>query len=109
MVVVELVYFEGCPNVPLARDRLTQAFAAVGLVPQWQEWERDDPASPAHVRAFGSPTILVNRRDVTGMEPSRDNAGACRVYAQQPGKFEGAPAMDILVEALRAAHFETTY
>lgn len=106
MVVVELVYFEGCPNVPLARDRLAQAFAAAGLAPQWREWERNDPASPVHVRAFGSPSILVNGRDVTGMEPSRDDVGACRVYSQQSGKFEGAPAVDILVKALRAALVE---
>lgn len=109
MVVVELVYFDGCPNVSLARDRLARAFAVVGLAPPWQEWERNDPGIPAHVRAFGSPTILVNGCDVAGMQSSGDDGGACRIYSQQSGETEGAPAVDVLVNALRAAHSETSF
>jgi hypothetical protein len=102
MTNVELIYFTGCPNIALARERLLRAFAAAGMTPQWQEWERNDPASPAHARAYGSPTILVNGKDVTGMEPS-DDEGACRVYAQPTGGFDGAPAMETIAAALRAA------
>ncbi len=103
-MTVELIYFRECPNVSLARERLLKAFAATGMTPQWQEWERNDPASPAHVRAYGSPSILVNGRDVMGMEPSGEEAGACRVYAQTSGPLDGAPAVDDIATALREAH-----
>src|SRR4030067_119229 len=53
-LTVELIYLQGCPNIALARERLLQAFAALGIPPRWQEWERDDPTGPAHARAYGS-------------------------------------------------------
>lgn len=104
MTTVELIYFRECPNLSLARERLLQAFAAAGITPQWQEWERNDPASPAHARAYGSPTVLVNGRDVMGMEPSNDNAGACRVYTHASSATDGAPNVDTISAALRKPH-----
>lgn len=100
-MTVELIYFNGCPNIGLARERLLRAFAASGITPHWQEWERNDPASPAHARAYGSPTVLVNGRDVAGLEPGSDDAGACRVYSHAPGVLERAPAVTLIAEALR--------
>ena len=104
MTTVELIYFRECPNISVARERLLQAFAAVGIAPQWQEWERNDSASPAHTRTYGSPTILVNGYDVTGMEPSSDNAGTCRVYTHTSSIFDGAPNVDTIAAALRKPH-----
>ncbi|MBI5437540.1 MAG: hypothetical protein HY936_01045 [Nitrosomonadales bacterium] len=104
MTTVELIYFRECPNISLARERLLQAFAAAGITPQWQEWERNDPASPTHACAYGSPTILVNGRDVTGIEPSTDSAGACRVYTHASSTTDGAPNVDAIATALRKPH-----
>lgn len=107
MTTVELIYFRECPNISLARARLLQAFAAVGITPQWQEWERNDPSSPTHARAHGSPTILVNGRDVMGMEPSNDSAGACRVYTRASSAIDGAPNVAAIAAALRKPHAAT--
>ncbi len=101
MITVELIYFRECPNVSLARERLLQAFATAGITAQWQEWERNDPASPVHARACGSPTILINGRDVTGMEPLSEGAGACRVYPHASSMMDGAPSVDTIATALR--------
>lgn len=107
MTTVELIYFRECPNVPLARAHLLRAFAAVGINAHWREWERNDAGAPAHARAYGSPTILVNGKDVAGMEPSNDDVGSCRVYAQPSGTFDGAPAVDAIADALRASTADT--
>jgi hypothetical protein len=103
MMNIELIYFRECPNISPARERLLQAFATTGITPQWQEWERNDPAGPAYARAYGSPAILVNGRDVSGAKPAGDEVSACRVYAHAPGIFDGAPAVDSIVKALREA------
>lgn len=103
-MTVELIYSHECPNVATARERLLQAFGAVGMTPHWQEWERNDPASPS--RAFGSPTTLVNGRDVTGLDPSVDGDDTCRVYASS-GTFDGAPAVDSIANALREVRVDT--
>ena len=98
---VELIYFQGCPSVPLARERLSQAFAWLGMTPNWHEWDRNAPDAPRHTRAYGSPTILVNGKDVTGMEPSCDDVGSCRVYVGEDGMIDGAPSVAIIAAALR--------
>jgi mercuric ion transport protein len=106
-MIVELIYSQQCPNVVMARERLLQAFSAAGMTPRWQEWDRNDSASPAHAHAYGSPTILVDGRDVTGIDPSADGADACRVYGSS-GTFDGAPTIDSIANALRKVHADTS-
>ena len=63
---VELVYFEGCPHADEARNRLREAFKRVGAVPHWDEWDTGRENTPRTYRRFGSPTILVDGKDVSG-------------------------------------------
>ena len=79
---IELIYFTGCPNVEAARDALRQALSHVGLVADWQEWERSDPDSPERIRGYGSPTVLVNGHDV---DPSSSDPECCRIYEDDSG------------------------
>ena len=97
---VELVYFAGCPNIHKARQRLLSACKAAAIAPQWQEWRADDPEGPRHVRNWGSPTILVNGRDVAGATKNTGDAN-CRLYAGPDGILDGAPAVALIQEALR--------
>jgi mercuric ion transport protein len=99
MITVELLFFPDCPNVDPARDQLRRALEAEALPESWTEHDVTAADAPRHLRGHGSPTILVNGRDVTGAEPG---AGAsCRLYAgsDQPG----VPPLAAVVLALRAA------
>jgi mercuric ion transport protein len=98
MATVELLYFPDCPNVPAAREQLRRAFAAVGLPPQWTEVDVTAESAPAQVRGYGSPSILVDGRDVTGAE--RGGGSSCRVYAGSDAR--GVPPLEAVVAALRA-------
>lgn len=93
---VDLVYDLDCPNVVAARTVLVHAFVAAGVAPSWSEHCRAD-GLPAEVDGFGSPTILVDGRDVMG--ESAGSAPCCRLY---PGGA-GAPPRDAIVAALQAA------
>jgi hypothetical protein len=97
----ELIYDMDCPNVRLARDALLKAFGDVGLMPKWSEWDRKSPDSPAYVRGYGSPTILVDGRDVAGVA-SGDGESSCRLYRNESGRFQGVPPVEQIAEALRA-------
>lgn len=99
MLKVELIYDTNCPNVKKARLQLLRAFAESGLPPKWQEWDRGSPESPAHVRSYGSPTILVNGQDVASTLPS-DGANRCRIYLDKNGKFRGVPSIETITSAL---------
>jgi len=101
-VNVELVYDRSCPNIAPARAQLLHAFAAAGVPPRWREWELGSAQAPAHVRGYGSPSVLVDGRDVSGCTPHAD-ADCCRVYARGDGANKGVPPVADIVRALRVS------
>ena len=92
--LIELIYFDGCPNLEAARANLQQALEEANVPPKWREWEQSDADAPAHVQQHGSPTILVNGRDVTGAEV---------VVAAPSCRADGAPSVAAIGAALEDA------
>ena len=90
---MELVYFEGCPHADTARSRLRKAMTAAGLEPQWDEWDTGRETTPSTYRRFGSPTILLDGRDISG---GAEGSGLGCVIA-------GAPPVATIVGALQNA------
>lgn len=64
---IELLFFEGCPNVPSARQLLERCLAEMGIESSVEEREGD----------YGSPTILVNGNDIMGAPYTKGRA--CRL------------------------------
>ncbi len=106
MIRVELIYDSDCPNVAQARAELLRAFSEAGVPARWVEWDRGNPASPPYVRNYGSPTILVNGRDVAGAIPMQ-NVSCCRIYTGSDGSFMGVPTAAVIAEALKNASNDT--
>lgn len=98
---IELIYEKTCPNIEAARGQLARALIRAGIPGQWTEWEISDPDMPAHARGYGSPTVLVNGRDVAGDRPVENQC--CRLYPQTSGVNLGAPTVDQIVAALMHA------
>ncbi|MEE9160839.1 MAG: hypothetical protein V3V73_03525, partial [Gammaproteobacteria bacterium] len=84
MIKVELIYDSDCPNVELARSVLKQALTQADLDAKWQEWDRADVKSPEYVQGYGSPTILVEGKDIAG-ESTEDSCRSCRIYKDENG------------------------
>ena len=104
MSAVELIYDADCPNVDAARDQLLRALQSTCMPLRWQEWERNAPDSPPHVRGFGSPTILVNGDDVaTAGRLAEVDASCCRLYRHSDGRTAGAPDFEQIRAALLRA------
>lgn len=101
--VVELIMDRDCPNVALCRAALHAALERAHLPVAWREWDRNAPETPVAYRHFGSPTILVNGRDIGGTPGVPTAEGnSCRVYADDAsGRLAGAPAVQSILEALR--------
>ena len=95
---VELIYEAGCPNVAETRANLAQAFAAAHLEAKWIEWEQSAAASPAYAAFFGSPTVLVEGRDVAGENPG-EPISCCRLYPSAEGRYTMAPSVELITAA----------
>lgn len=99
MATVELLYFLDCPNVPAAREQLRRAFEVIGAPPTWTEVDVSSDAAPAYARGYGSPSILVDGKDVTGA--TAGGGSSCRIYAGSDSR--GVPPLDAIVAALRSS------
>jgi hypothetical protein len=99
---VQLLYFPGCPNAGGARAALLRSLAACGQPPDIEEVDVTVPGTPEHLRAWGSPTILIDGADVGGeREPS---GPACRLYGgAEPGARGVPPEAAIRAAIARAA------
>jgi hypothetical protein len=88
---VELVYFKGCPNADTARDHIRRALVQAGRPERWTEWDLEDEATPERYKSHGSPTVLVDGRDVAD-SPQSAVGLSCNA--------DGAPSVDRIAEAL---------
>jgi mercuric ion transport protein len=96
---IDFIYDEFCPNFEAARAVLKRALGELGLRMTWQEWNRSEQSVPAFVSQFGSPTILVNGRDVAGMEPESE-ISCCRLYEDTAGHLKKVPPFEVVVRAI---------
>ena len=86
---IELVYDPDCPNVRLARTHLSQALAATGLAPIWQEWNRSSQDTPPHARGTArQPFSSTARMPLARPQPTRNAADSIRT---RTGTWNGRP------------------
>lgn len=99
---IELIFDSTCPNVEATRQAIKNACSMFKLDLKWKEWDRSDTDAPEYVRKFGSPTVLVNGKDIDGhFEASM--ADCCRLYGVRDGHSQGAPSAETIADAIRTS------
>ena len=61
-MIVELLYFDGCPNVAIARDLLRSALEKQDAAYALHEVEVLNEAEAKDLKFLGSPSIRINGR-----------------------------------------------
>src|SRR5450631_1591083 len=92
---IHLIYSPGCPNVDSTRRALRRAVDDLHVRASIVEVDVTQVDTPGDLRAWGSPTILLEGIDVAGGAPSGD---CCRLYG--PSEFPGAPSFSLIRAAL---------
>ncbi len=97
--MIEVLFFEGCPNVvptvALARD----VAAELGIAAEIREVEIRDEADATRLRFLGSPTVRVNGVDIDPEAVARtDYAFGCRLWGES-----GVPPRELMLSAFRGA------
>ena len=97
--MIEVLYFEGCPNHESAVDLAREVLGELGLATEIQEIEVSSAEDAERLRFLGSPSIRVNGSDIEpGADERTEFALSCRVYGAS-----GLPPRELIVAALEAA------
>lgn len=96
---IDLIYDSNCPNVKQARINLEHALNQSGIESAWKEWNRQDENTPSYMKRYGSPTILINGKDIVEKMPDSHN-DSCRVYTDKDGYLQGAPSVEAIKKVI---------
>jgi hypothetical protein len=102
-MLVELLFWEGCPSHPRALAELRAALGEAGLADASVSVREVRTLEEARAERFpGSPTIRIDGRDL--LDPvDEPPALACRLYRLRDGRPSPVPDPEDLRDALRAA------
>ncbi|MAS32692.1 MAG: DUF2703 domain-containing protein [Anaerolineaceae bacterium] len=101
---IQFLYYEDCPSHDDALDRLKTVMAEVGVNVNIEIIKVETEAQAQQLRFVGSPTILINGKDIV---PPPDNAYyslTCRAYRLENGRISPLPSVDMIRHALQQ-HF----
>jgi hypothetical protein len=102
-LVVDVLYFEVCPNYTGAGALAERVSNELGIDAQVRLQQISDPEAAIRARFLGSSTIRVNGHDIEPDADRRDDyVHACRLYPGEHG-LRGLPDEDWLRQALIAA------
>ncbi|MDP1623870.1 MAG: hypothetical protein Q8M08_16205 [Bacteroidales bacterium] len=96
--LIEFQYFDGCPNADGTLQNLREVMAELGISEtQLKMIEVPSIESAETLNFQGSPSILLNGKDIYSDEPPIDFSYTCRIYM-----FDGVQTGVIPKEFIRA-------
>jgi len=101
--LVEIYYFDGCPNHEPALELVERTSRELGIQTDVRLVAVPDLETARRVHFLGSPTIRVDGQDIDPHTPERtDYALSCRLFQTESGNT-GLPDPRWLRDALRRA------
>lgn len=79
-VKIEIQYFTGCPNSEKAMEMVRRFVAESELQINYEEILVETQKDAEKYKFRGSPTILINGKDIVGLEESKTPSLSCRYY-----------------------------
>jgi hypothetical protein len=100
-VRIEILFFEGCPNIELAHDRVNEALRIEKVFAEVANVVIATPDDSKTFRFLGSPSIRINGSDVEpGADHRMDFGFMCRTYRAEK-ELTSAPSVDMIRNAIR--------
>ncbi len=105
-VQIDILGFEGCPNVALAQELVEAVVHSEGIEARVNYIEVDSIEKAERLRFLGSPTVQVNGTDIEASRQGDEQFSySCRVYRVED-KATGVPPESLVREAIRSAKDE---
>ncbi|MFO1349457.1 MAG: DUF2703 domain-containing protein [Gammaproteobacteria bacterium] len=100
---IRFLYCSDCLSHAQALTRLRQALASEGLQADIEILEVQNETQARKLNFLGSPTILINGRDIAPGLDGPVHALTCRAYLQENGRISPLPSLATMERALRDA------
>ncbi|RLD64210.1 MAG: DUF2703 domain-containing protein [Bacteroidetes bacterium] len=94
-IKIEVQYFKGCPNSEATLEMVKKFVAESELQIEFEEILVETQEVAEKYKFRGSPTILINGKDVEGLEENKTPSLACRYY------INGLPTEDEIREMVK--------
>lgn len=102
-MIIDVLYFEGCPNRAPARELVERVLSEHGLTAEIRDIEVTDAADAQSKQFLGSPSVRVDGLDVDPSAAGDDRFGLmCRVYRRYD-VASGIPPREMIENALMTA------
>lgn len=99
-MLVELLYFEGCPNYEAFLPHLRQVLREAGIAAEVALRAVESTEEAQRERFLGSPTLRIDGHDVEpGADERTDFGLKCRLYRSAEG-LKGVPADALVLAAI---------
>ncbi len=100
---VRFLFYEECPSHELALERLREVLVEEGIDTNVEVIKVESEEQAHALRFVGSPTILVNGRDIDPPPPDSHYALTCRAYHLEDGRISPLPSQGMIRQAIGAA------
>jgi hypothetical protein len=100
---IKFLYFEDCPSHDEALNRLREVMHDEGVESSIEIVKVETEEQAQGHRFIGSPTILVNGRDIVPPAAGYRYGLACRAYTLEDGRISPLPSHEMIRSALLSA------
>lgn len=105
---IDFFYFDECPSHEQALERLRKVLAEEDIEADISVVEVDTEEQARDLEFAGSPTILVEGRDISPHLELPNYALTCRTYQLEDGRISPLPSEAMLRRTIRAAAEDQT-
>ncbi len=103
---IQFLWWEDCPSHPKAWERLQQVLADLSLDVHVERIEVTTDEQAERLHFPGSPTILVNGKDIDPQASQFPARLTCRLYLKEDGRPSPVPSKAMIKRALMSAQHD---
>ena len=103
LVHVSFLFYEDCPSHELALERLREVLVEEGISTDVEVVKVETEEQAQQLRFVGSPTILINGKDIDPPPPDSRYGLTCRAYRLEDGRISPLPSRGMIRRAIDAA------
>ena len=105
---IDFFYFEECPSHEQALERLRKVAAEENVEADISVLEVETEEQARELEFVGSPTILVEGRDISPHLEYPNYALTCRAYHLEDGRISPLPSEDMIRRTIKAVAEDRT-